>query len=193
MKKIFFVLLAAVGGWVLTGCTQNSYSEQRKQEDKLISNFIERNHINVIKLGKNDKLPDDYKWGESDYLLVPGYDNMYFHLRQRGDSMIVEGDDTIQLDAISAQETVVVRYKKFPLTENPDTLSYWSTLDQASPLEFKYLNTNSCEATGWHLAVQYMKYTNAECQIICPSKLGFTEDQNSVTPYCYIMKIKIKR
>ena len=38
-----------------------------------------------------------------------------------------------------------------------------------------------------------MMYTNAECQIICPSKLGFTADQNSVTPYCYIMKMKIKR
>lgn len=189
MKKIAFILMAVVSALVVTGCSQNSYSNQRKAEDKLIANFIARNHINVL----TEEPADDYEWAENDYLLVPGVDNLYFHLRQRGDSIAVDGTDTIHLEAVSAQETVVVRYKKFALTENADTLSYWTTLDQSYPTEFKYMNTTSCEATGWHLAVQYMKYTNAECQIICPSKQGFSEDQNSVTPYCYIMKIKIKR
>ena len=86
-----------------------------------------------------------------------------------------------------------MRYKKFALTENADTLSYWTTLDQAYPTEFQYGNGSQCEAEGWHLAVKYMKYTNAECQIICPSKLGFSADANSVTPYCYILNMKIKR
>lgn len=188
MKKIL-VLLAAALCLVLTGCNKNSYSQQRKAENKLIENFISRHNINVL----TTEPADDYVWAENDYLLVPGYDNFYFHLRQAGDSINVDEGDTIRIEPIDAQETVVMRYRKFALTENADTLYYWSTLDQAYPTEFKYLNTSTCEATGWHVAVKYMKYTNAECQIICPSKLGFTTDQNSVTPYCYIMKMKIKR
>lgn len=189
MKKIIFLVCAVVSGLMVCSCSQNSYSAQRKAEDRLIANFIERNHIHVLE----EEPADDYVWAEEDYLLVPGYDNMYFHLRERGDSIDVDGTDTIRLAPVSAQETVVVRYKKFALTENADTISTWNTLDLASPPEFKYMNTSSCEAMGWHLAVQYMKYTDSECQIICPSKLGFSADQNSVTPYCYILKIRIKR
>ena len=43
------------------------------------------------------------------------------------------------------------------------------------------------------MAVKLMKYTDAQCEIIVPSKLGFTEDQTSVTPYVYILKIKVKQ
>ncbi|MBQ2540220.1 MAG: DUF4827 family protein [Paludibacteraceae bacterium] len=186
MKKILLILTAVLA---LIGCNKNSYSSQRKAEDKLIENFLSRNNINVL-----TEIPaDNYTWGENDYLLVPGYDNLYFHLRHAGDSLLIEGNDTTHIDDIQPQETVVMRYRKFALTEHADTLNYWSTLDQAFPLEFQYMNTSTCEATGWHVAVKYMKYTNAECQIICPSKLGFTADQNSVTPYCYILKMKIKR
>lgn len=188
MKKIFFVL-STLACLVLAGCNQNSYSSQRNAEDKLIENFIARQHINVL----TEEPADDYQWAENDYLLVPGYDDLYFHLRNRGDSLYIEDGDTTRIDPIEALETVVMRYKKFALTENADTLSYWSTLDQAYPFEFQYGNTTDCEAKGWHVAVKYMKYTDAECQIICPSKLGFSTDQNSVTPYCYIMKMKIKR
>jgi len=185
MKKILLALTIAAS-CILVSCNKNSYSSQRKAEDKLIENFLLRNDINVL-------TEEPSVWGEKDYLLIPGYDDLYFHLSKAGDSIRIEGTDTIHLDPIDAQETVVVRYKKFALTENADTLSYWSTLDQAYPMEFQYLNTTSCEATGWHVAVKYMKYSDAQCQIICPSKLGFDADQMSVTPYCYIMKIKIKR
>ncbi|MBR6018384.1 MAG: DUF4827 family protein [Paludibacteraceae bacterium] len=188
MKRIL-LFLAAGACLVLTSCNQNSYSQQRKAEDKLIENFIARQHINVL----TEEPADDYQWAENDYLLVPGYDNLYFHLRQRGDSLYIENGDTTRLKEVEALETIVMRYRKFGLTENADTLSYWTTLDQAYPTEFQYMNTSDCEATGWHVAVKYMRYTNAECQIICPSKMGFTTDQNSVTPYCYIMKMKIKR
>ncbi|MBR1716498.1 MAG: DUF4827 family protein [Paludibacteraceae bacterium] len=189
MKKIVFLLTAAAACMLIASCSQNSYSSQRKAEDRLIAQFIQRNNINVL----TEEPADDYEWGENDYLLVPGVENLYFHLRERGDSTDTDGQDTITISPISTNETVVVRYKKFGLEENADTLSYWTILDQSYPMEFKYLNTASCEAMGWHYAVKYMKYTNAECQIICPSKQGFTEDQNSVTPYCYIMKIRIKR
>lgn len=188
MKKIC-LYLALVASVVLTGCNQNSYSSQRNAEDKLIENYLSRNNINVL----TEEPADDYVWQEKDYLLVPGEDNFYFHLIHRGDSLVVDEGDTITIDPIQRQETVVMRYKKYTLTEHPDTLSYWNTLDQAYPMEFQYSNTSTCEAIGWHLAVKYMKYHNAGCQIICPSKLGFLADQNSVTPYVYIMKMKIKR
>ena len=188
MKKIIFCL-AIMAGLMFTACSGNSYNSQRNAEDKLIANYLSRNNIHVL----TEEPDDDYKWAENDYLLVPGYDDLYFHLRARGDSLLIEGEDTTIIEPIELNETVVMRYKKFALTENPDTLSYWTTLDQAYPMEFQYGNTTVCEAVGWHMAVKYMKYTNAECQLICPSKCGFSADNNSVTPYCYIMKMKIKR
>ena len=37
-----------------------------------------------------------------------------------------------------------------------------------------------------------MKTSDSECDIIIPSKQGFEAEQMSVTPYAYIMHIKIK-
>ena len=93
---------------------------------------------------------------------------------------------------IISNDLIVARYKKFALTENADTISYWTTLDQAFPIEFHYLNTSECECTAWHYAVRLMKYPDSQCEIIVPSKLGFSAEQNSVTPYVYILKIKVK-
>jgi hypothetical protein len=90
-------------------------------------------------------------------------------------------------------DVIVLRYKRFELTENADTLSYWTTLDQAYPFEFHYGNLAECEATGWHLAIKLMKYPNSECTIIQPSKMGFDAEGVSVTPYGYIMKFKVKQ
>ena len=52
---------------------------------------------------------------------------------------------------------------------------------------------SSCEAQGWHMAVKLMKYSDSECEVIVPSKLGFDAEQMSVTPYVYIMRIKVKQ
>jgi hypothetical protein len=38
-----------------------------------------------------------------------------------------------------------------------------------------------------------MKYTDSQCEIIVPSKLGFVDDQTTVTPYVYILKIKVRQ
>ena len=38
-----------------------------------------------------------------------------------------------------------------------------------------------------------MKYPDSQCEIIVPSKMGFSEEQSTVTPYVYIMKIKVKQ
>ena len=38
-----------------------------------------------------------------------------------------------------------------------------------------------------------MKYPDAQCEMIVPSKLGSSNDQTTVTPYVYILKIKVKQ
>lgn len=188
-KTIVCCLL--IGIIALASCQGNTYSKQRDEEDKLIANFLSRNGFNIL-----NEEPKDDVWGKRDYLKVPGYDNFYFHLSHRGDSIRIDSlngiVDTIDLSIIP-NDIIVLRYKKFALTENADTLSYWTTLDQAYPAEFHYLNFNDCEATGWHLAVKLMKYPDSECTIIQPSKMGFLQDQNAVIPYGYIMKIKVKQ
>ena len=191
MKRIIFAVLTVLVV-VLSACNQ-TYSNLRRAEDRLIANYISRNHLNIM----YEEPEADYVWAEKDYLKVPGYDNFYFHLIERGDSVRYDTISDTRIDTVDlkimANDLIVVRYKQFELTEYADTMSYWTTLDQAYPYEFHYLNTSDCEAVGWHLAVKYMKYPNSQCQIIQPSKLGFDVDQNTVTPYGYIMKIKVKQ
>ena len=178
MKRVIIGLLIGLP-ILFASCAGNTYSALRQEEDRLIANYLSRNNINVL-----TEEPDvDYVWGEKDYYKVQGYDNLYFHLIQRGDTSY----------EIVPNDLIVARYKQFELTENADTLSYWTTLDQAFPREFHYQNGAECECVGWHVAVKLMKYADAQCEIIVPSKLGFTEDQTSVTPYVYILKIKVKQ
>lgn len=177
MKKIVFILLAGIA-LIATGCNGNTYSRLRNQEDKLIASFIKRHQWNII-----DKEPADSIWGVKDYYKVQGYDNFYFHLIERGDTDV----------NIFTNDVIIVRYKKYALTENADTMSYWTTLEQPYPYEFHYGNYTDCEAVAWHAAVKLMKHTNAQCEILVPSKLGFNAEQTSVTPYMYILKIKVKQ
>jgi len=178
---------------IAAGCSQNTYSSLREKEDKLIGNYIRRNGLKIL-----TEEPDvNYVWGEKEYYRVAGYDSLYFHLISRGDSIRIDSisptrKDTVDLTIVT-NDLIVVRYKKFALDEGADTLSYWTTLDQAYPYEFHYGNTAECDAVGWHVAVRLMKYPNSQCEIIVPSKLGFSDDQTSVTPYVYIMKIRVKQ
>lgn len=189
MKKTNVLLFLFIAGLavVAAGCNNNTYSRLRAEEDKLITNYLNRNQIRI-----HTTLPADDQWGEKDYYKVPAYDNLYFHLIHRGDSVWYDEDSIPQDLQIIANDLIVVRYKKFDLTEYPDTISYWSTLDQPYPYEFHYGNTNDCEAVGWHEAVKLMKYPDSQCEMIVPSKMGFTDDQYSVTPYVYILKIEVK-
>lgn len=185
MKKIFLGLAVVL---VIAGCSSNTYSNLRRAEDKLIANYIAREGIQIL-----DTLPaDDYVWGEKEYYRVFGYDNLYFHLIKRGPATTVSDGDTIS-NAISSTATIAMRYKKYALTENADTTSYWNTLDSAYPVEFKYMTdyTNACE--GWQVAVGLMKYPWSECILICPSKQGFSDDQTSVTPYGYKLRMWVKQ
>lgn len=111
MKKM--ILMALTGLLiVLAGCTGTSYSNLRNKEDKLIHNYLRRNHIHIIR-----SLPEDDVWEEKDYYKVPGYDDLYFHLHERGDSVyydtIGSRVDTIDM-TILINQTVVVRYKNSP-------------------------------------------------------------------------------
>ena len=189
MKKNFFWLLACIL-FVAVGCGNNTYNDLRKKEDKLIANYISRNNLVIL----HEEPSMDHVWAENEYykMAISGYGDFYFHLIERGDSARINNNDTTDL-AIIVGDIIVARYKQFDLTENPDTLSYWTTLDQAYPFEFHYGNLNECESAAWHSAVRLMKYPNSRCQIIVPSKAGFPNDQTTVTPYVYIIKIKVKQ
>ena len=192
MKNNLFLGLVGIA-LIATGCANNTYNNLRNQEDRLIANYLSRNNLVILK-----EEPDvNHVWTEKEYYQVRGYDNLYFHLIERGDSIRIDSisptlQDTVDL-TIVANDIIVTRYKQFQLTENPDTLSYWTTLDQAYPYEFHYGNLSDCEAKAWHVAVKLMKYPDSQCEIIVPSKLGFTVNQTSVTPYVYILKIKVKQ
>lgn len=190
MKHVYIWCVLLLGGCIFASCSSNSYSSDLKAEKKLIADYIAREGIHVIyELPKNDA-----DWGEKDYYQVNGHDYLYFHLTHRGSPYHVnEAGDTIRTDSIIATETVVMRFKKYTLTLNADTADYWTTLDSAYPLEFTYLTDYTTAPQAWHIAVGLMKYSDSECKIICPSKLGFTEDGNKVIPYGYDLKMKIKR
>lgn len=192
MKHNIMLLLVGLA-LIATGCNPNTYSDLRKQEDKLIANYISRNGLVIVE----EEPAADHVWGEKEYYKVKGEDNFYFHLIERGDSIRIDSvspdrSDTVDLKIIS-NDLIVVRYKQFALTENADTLSFWTTLDQAYPYEFHYWNTSECECLAWHLAVGLMKYPNSQCEIIVPSKLGFSDANTSVIPYVYILKILVKQ
>ena len=190
-RSILFGLIGLV--IIASGCSSNTYSRLRDQEDRLIANYISRNNLQILK----EEPSIDHVWGEKEYYKVTGVDNFYFHLISRGDSVRYDTISSTRIDTVDleiiANDLIVARYKQFGLTENADTLSYWSTLDQSYPYEFHYTNLSECEATAWHLAIRLMKYPESVCEIIVPSKLGFNAEQSSVTPYVYILKIKVKQ
>lgn len=192
MKKILFGWICVCGLFALYGCDQQkSYSEQRKQEDKLIENYIKRMGINVL-----ETLPaDDYVWGEKDYYRVAGYDDLYFHLEKRGDSIRVSNSgDTTRIDKVSGGETIIMRYKEYELTENTDTTSNWTTNDSPYPIEFKYdgYGDRTISCTGWQVAVGLMGYPESVCKVIVPSKQGFSAAVKAVKPYGYDLYMRVK-
>lgn len=176
MKKVIYIGLLLL---LATACNENNniYSDLLKAERELIENYIQRHGIVVV-----DEEPTE--WGENVYWKVPDYDNFYFHLVQAGDTTQSE---------VKSSDRVLLRFKRYTLDEYADTLSNWSTLDNAEPVKLQYMVNSETSCTGWQLAIQNMKYTNAQCKIICPSKLGFDEENSTVTPYGYDLKIIIKR
>ena len=178
--KHSYVYILLIFATIISGCNRNVYSEELKAEKQLIDNFIARQGIIVV-----DKEPTSIEeWGEKVYWKVPDYDNFYFHLVEPGDTASAE---------LEAKETILLRFMRYTLDEYADTLSMWGTLESAKPITFQYMVASDMACTGWQVALKYMKYHNSQCKIICPSKLGFSEENSSVTPYGYDLKIKIKK
>ena len=177
MKQFTISALLLSIVFVLIGCNNNTYSDDLKEEQQLIENFIQRQGIQVV-------TEEPEEWGDNVYWKLPDYDNYYFHLVQQGDTASAE---------LEAKDKVLLRYRQYTLDAYADTISYWTTLDSPNPVELQYMVSSQASCTGWQLALQYMKYSGAECKIICPSKLGFTDQNSNVIPYGYDMKIKIKR
>ena len=117
MKTKLLLLVMGIG-LIATSCDQNTYSGQREQENKLIENFFKRNGFNII-----TEEPKDDIWGEKDYLKVPGYDDFYFHLTSRGDSIRIDSingkADTIDLPLSYLLETIAISI--------PSLLSHFKT------------------------------------------------------------------
>ncbi len=162
--------------FILIGCNNNTYSDDLKAEEELIESFIKRQGIKVV-------TEEPTEWTENLYWKLPDYDNFYFHLTERGDTTLAE---------LEAKDKVLLRYRQYTLDAYADTISYWTTLDSPNPVEIQYLVQSSASCSGWQIALQHMKYSGAQCKIICPSKLGFSDQNSYVIPYGYDMKIQIK-
>ena len=173
MKKIQLILV----GLILLaayGCNSNIYSEQLKKERKLIESYIARHGLIIV-----DTLPAADQWEENIYYRVPEGDNCYFHMVALGDTTFPE---------IEKEDKVLLRFKRYTLDEYPDTLSNWGTMDSADPIKLEYMVNSETSCTGWQVALKYMKYPYSQCKIIVPSKMGFKEENSTVTPYGYELK-----
>ncbi len=180
MKKYIFIILFISANLIilgLTGCNTNSYANDLKSEKALIKDYIKRNNINIIY-----EEPAADAWGENDYLEIADY--LYFHL-------VSAGDNTT--DSIAYGDRVNLRYLRYTLDAVADTIRYWTTNDASDPVSFTYGQSSSSACSGWQYAVGHMKYTGSQAKIICPSKLGFEEEQNAVIPYGYDLKIQIAK
>ena len=189
MRKsiVFSAFIIAFSAFVLTGCDDSEYvySNQLNKERQIIADYIKREGINILK-----ERPANGEWGEKDYIEVDGYDYLYFHLINPGD---------VTQDTVQAGDMVALRYKCYTLDEYADTIdNRWSTTSAAYPIEFRYGSADATIATAWNVAVGEMYFTDAECRIICPSKLDIARDEDQdnrqdVIPYGYDIKIKIRK
>ena len=177
VKLLFPCLLILMIG--ATSCNQNSYSAKRAEEEKLIADFIKRQGINII----YEEPESEASWGDKDYLKVPGYDDLYFHLVKRGDTAYT----------VKEYDRINVRYIRYTLNAIADTARYMNTIEQAYPTTFTYSDYETSVPRGWLVAVKYMKHNGAACKIICPSKQGMDAEKNAVIPYGYDMQIQIPR
>ncbi len=179
MKRtsILTAFLAVMTAVVMTACTSNTYSKLRDKENRLIESYISRQGIRV--LTSMPDIPQGEYWGEKDYAALEEYDQLYFHL-------VSKVDTTRQIEA---GDKVNIRFRKYSLDVYADTISYWTTDDGGDPIRLTVgSTTGTYNCTGWQAAILAMKQ-EGECKIICPSVYGTSDDNSSVTPYCYDLKV----
>ncbi len=174
MRKLFgtiTVLVAMILGF--TACESSfNYSKLLDKEDELIQAYMNRNDYVVL-----NQFPSDSVFAANEFYKTS--EGLYFQLIDKG-----LGDTALAFDRL------VLRYKKSTLDYDAVVEDYWTTLDRPYPNEVIY-GSLSGSCTGWYYAIHMMKRTDSHARFIVPSKLGFSTDQNSVTPYLYEMKIKI--
>jgi len=180
MKLLFkFLIILAVAGGIFTSCIDEvTYSDQLKDEKELISDFFSRNNISIV-----ETAPATIPYPANVYYKTPT--GLYIQITAAGDTTT---------DSLEVNDEITIRYKKYTLEAKADTSYYLNTQDNREPVAYNYYDfsqTQSCK--GWHEAVSLMKYTNAQAKIIVYSKLGFSSDQESVTPYGYDIYIKIRK
>lgn len=171
---ILFLSIIIIPG----GCKDRDsvYSVQRKAEKKLIEEYIKRENIKVL-----DAFPADNQFADNEFVRTES--GLYFQLVDAG-----TGTDTVAYN-----DKVIIRYKRWQLSAHSDTTSYWTTDESAYPLTFQYGVSSDYSCEAWQEAVGYMKRNNSHAKLIVESKLGFSDDENSVTPYAYEIKIKIQK
>lgn len=163
------------------GCKDSSttYSELLKAEKQLITNYIARQHIQILKAEPEVKHGE--RWGEDEYVAMPSYENFYFHLSSTVDTTA---------EKLTAGDKINIRYRRYSLDMYADTVSYWTTDDGGDPIvvTLNPLLGDNSTCIAWHMAIDKMGYSGAVCKIICPSTAGFSEDNSSVKPYVYELK-----
>ena len=177
MKRISYLFfLIFLISLISSSCSNTkTFAQQLDDEQTLISAYIKRNNINVL-----TAFPADKKWKANDYVKTGS--GLYYHL-------VDSGNTSVPGDTLILKNIVVTRFKQYLLSLAADTISNWSTIDYPYPPTFVYGDlTQSCKA--FQEAATYMKRNDSEAILIVPSEIGFTADQNSVTPYGYTLKIK---
>ena len=142
----------------------------------VFSRIFSEENIKVL-----DTFPADNQFADNEYVLTES--GLYFQL-------VDEGTGT---DTVAYNDKVIIRYKRWQLSAHSDTTSYWTTDESAYPLTFQYGVSSDYSCEAWQEAVGYMKRNNSHAKLIVESKLGFSDDENSVTPYAYEIKIKIQK
>ncbi len=177
LKIIFFATIVAL---LFVACNDDNvtYAEELKAEQELIADFISRQQIKVVTV-----MPTTFPW--DDKVFYKSKTGLYFRLTKQGD-IVNKGDTAITGDVIAP------RFDEYTLDVKADTISSLSSVNYPNPLQFNYLDlTQVC--TAWHEAVSYMKYNNAEAQLIVPSKIGMSKFSRPATPAGYDINIRISK
>ncbi|MDD2284155.1 MAG: DUF4827 family protein [Paludibacter sp.] len=175
--NFFFALVVTL---IFVACKDDNvtYAEELKAEQELIDDFISRQNILLV-----TEMPATVPWPDKVF-----YHNkktgLYYRLTNRG--------DFYTKDSVLPGDIINTRYDQYTLDVKSDTISYHSTVNLTYPLKFRYMDySQACKA--WHEAVGYMKYNNAEAQLIIPSKIGFSTFSRPATPIAYDIKIRIQK
>ena len=178
MKKIFFFITICISAIILYSCSDQTYADLVKNEDKLIKNYV-NTHPGFTKLD----------------------DGMYFRLISKGDGETNPNADTIQTGNLA-----IIRYVAYTLSTPQDSISNWTTVDFPDPPSFVYGGSNyACEA--WLAAIARMKYYDSIAEIIAPSRTGFSsyansyaltywgvsDDATTVTPRLYKLRLRFSK